>query len=197
MHSSSGLLFSLILLAPGLLPAAEHPLANAKAGQWAKYLITRDVPSEPGLSSKDTPRWRVVADHDPDAGFVRIDNYILFGNQRQSGGPSGCYTKEPFEPVGGLTAKATIAVVSTGSATVDVAGKPVACTKVVRKIDSPLGEVTPSWKGTSVIWISGDIPLGLVRMENEFDQQLDADDNPQHIVETWVLVEHGSEWKKD
>jgi hypothetical protein len=195
--SLRSLLFSLILLAPGLLPGAGHPLANTKAGQWAKYLITYDVPSEPYMSSKDAPRWRIVTDYDPDTGFIRADDKILFGNQRQSGGPQGFSTKEPFEPLGGLSANATISVVATESAKVVVAGKPIACTKIVRKIDSPLGEVAPSWKGTSTIWISADVPLGLVRMENEFDRQLSADDKPQHVFETWVLVEYGTEWKDD
>lgn len=197
MHSSSCLLLSLFVFAPGLLPAAENPLAHAKPGQWAKYLISREVPSEPALSSKNTPHWRVVADHDPDTGFIRVDNYILFGGQRQSGGPGGYYDKKPFEPVEGLMADAKITEISSEPATVVVAGKPVACTKIVRQIESPLGEVTRSWKGTSVVWFSAAVPLGLVRMENKFDQQFSADDPPQRVVETWALDEYGSEWKED
>ena len=198
MHSTlRSLLFSLILLTPGMLLAAGHPLANAKAGQWAKYLITYDVPSEPFMSSKNAPRWRIVTDYDPDTGFIRADDKIMFGNERQSGGPQGFSTKEPFEPLGGLRADAAISVVATESAKVVVAGKPVACTKIVRKITMPFTDGFPSWKGTSTIWISTDVPLGLVRMENEFDRQISEDDKPQHVIETWVLAEYGNEWKED
>jgi hypothetical protein len=194
LSSLCRLLFALMLLAPKLVPAAENPLANAQPGQWAKYLVTCDRPE---MSSTDKPRWRIVTDHNRETGFVRLENKIWVGGQQQSGGPAALNSKEAYEPLLGLAKNAVITVVSTESSTLEITGKPIACTKIVRKIDSPLTSSNPSWKGVSTIWISSSVPLGLVRMENEYDQQDSADEKPQHSIDRWVLAEYGTAWVEE
>jgi hypothetical protein len=55
-----------------------------------------------------------------------------------------------------------------------------------------------SWIGTSTVWMSDAVPLGLVKMENAYHTRLTKDDEGMKISETWVLAEYGyKDWKEE
>ncbi len=176
--------------------AQENPLKKASNGDWAKYLVTTKNETVPLMSSKDSPRWRVISSISEN--YVRIDNYIMFGNRRSGGGNSMAELKKTFEPVEGIQGTADVQVVSTTKEKVTINGKEYSCTKIVRKINRPLDDkkAQTSWIGTSTIWVCGDLPLGLAKMENAYEMQYGKKDKPMKMVETWVLADSGfKNWK--
>lgn len=179
-----------------VVSAQENPLVRSSVGDWAKYLVTTKNETVPLMSSKDQERWWAISN--VGEGFVRIDNYTMFGGKRRGAGGRLAYFKDRYEPVA-VVAKATkVEVVSTAKEKVTIKGKQYDCTKVVRKIDQPLDEsiVQPSWSGTSTIWISAQLPVGLAKMENAYQTRLSKSDKGQKIVETWQLADFGfKDWK--
>jgi hypothetical protein len=172
-------------------------LTKAAVGDWAEYSVTVQNETIPLLSVKDQKQWKTVSV--VGNGMVRIDNYIMMGDQRTGGLGSMASLNKPFEPVLGL-AGATVTVTSESAETLTAAGKSLACTKIVRKISQPLDEakIQGKWEGTSTIWICPDVPVGgLVKMENRYEQQLTASSQPNKIIETWVLTDFGlKNWKE-
>jgi len=176
--------------------AQENPLKKSSQKDWAKYLVTTKNETVPLMSSKDAPRWREISN--VGEGFVRIDNYMMFGGRRSGAGGTLCYFKDPYEPIQGLGKSAKVQVVSTSKENLTVKGKQYACTKIVRKIDKPLDEsqAQASWVGTSTIWVCNDLPLGLAKMENAYETKLSKSDKGTKLVETWVIDEFGfKNWK--
>jgi hypothetical protein len=148
------------------------------------------------MSTKDQQRWWTVSN--VDEGFVRVDSYMMFGGNRVGGGGNMYTFKERFEPVAGIGKTAKVQIVSSSAEKLSIKGKQYTCTKIVRKIDQPLDDekVVMGWLGTSTLWICNDVPLGLAKMENSFQQTLSKSDKPQKIVETWVVDDFGfKNWK--
>ncbi len=183
------LLFALLYTLTGV--AQDNPLKKAARGDWAKYLVTSKNQTIPLMSSKDAPKWRVVSN--VGEGFVRIDNYIMFGNRRSGAGGSIEYFKDPFEPVQGIQRTAKVEIVSTTKEQLSINGKQYSCTKIVRKIHRPMDDAKAqsSWIGTSTIWVCSEVPLGLARMENAYEMQLGKSDKPSRMIDTWVIAESG------
>jgi hypothetical protein len=178
--------------------AQENPLAKSSKGDWAKYLITTNNETVPPMSGKDKPRWWAVSD--VGEGFVRIDNYTMFGGNRVGAGGNLFYFKERFEPVPGLGKSAKVQVVSSSKEKLTINGKEYDCTKIVRKIDQPLDDsnAQSSWSGTSTLWVCDKLPLGLAKMENAYQIKMSKSDKSQKIIETWVIAEFGfKNWKED
>lgn len=176
--------------------AQENPLAKSSAGDWAKYLVTTKNETVPLMSSKDQERWWVISNVGD--GFVRIDNYTMFGGSRRGAGGRLAYFKDRYEPVAVVAKTTKVEVVSTGKESLTIRGKRYECTKIVRKIDQPVDDSTvqPGWSGTSTIWISAALPVGLARMENVYHSKLSKSDKGQKIAETWQLAECGfKDWK--
>jgi hypothetical protein len=171
--------------------AQVHPLSKSADGDWAKYLITTKNETVPLMSSKDSPRWWAVSNVGD--GYVRVDNYLMFGDNRVGGGGIMFNIKEPFQPVPGVVKAAKIQVISTSKEKLTIKGRQYECTKTVRKIDQPLDEsqVQTSWNGTSTLWICNELPLGLAKMENAYETRLSKSDKGQKISETWTLVDFG------
>jgi hypothetical protein len=187
----------LALFVGGLAIAQDNPLKKSSRDDWAKYLITTKNKTIPLMSGKDRPHWRIVSDVGDD--FVRIDNFTTFGGRRVGGGGFLCYFKDPFEPVPGLGKTTTATVISSSNDKLTVNGKQYSCTKIIRKINRPLDEsvAQASWIGTSTIWVCDDVPLGLVKMVNEYQTTMSKSDKGQKLVETWVLAESGfKSWKE-
>jgi len=188
----------LVLTFVAVASAQENPLAKSSRGDWAKYLITTKNETIPLMSVKDSPRWWVVSNVGD--GFVRVDNYMMFGDRRTGGIGSLYYFKDRFEPVPGVGKAAKVQVTSTSKEKLTINGRQYNCTKIVRKIDQALDEenVVPSWIGASTLWICTDLPLGLAKMENVYQTKLAKDDDGQKIVETWIVVESGfKNWKEE
>jgi hypothetical protein len=186
----------LALVAATLVSAEENPLAKSSRGDWAKYLVTSTNETVPLMSSKDQQRWWTVSN--VGEGFVRVDSYMMFGENRVGGGGNIYSFKDRFEPVGGIGKSAKVQVVSTSTEKLSIKGKQYSCAKIVRKIDQPLDEanVVSGWAGTSTIWICSDIPLGLAKIENKYVSRLSKSDEAQKIVETWVVDDFGfKNWK--
>lgn len=143
-----------------------HPLSEAGEGDWAQYSVTVDKSTTPLLSVKDQKRWRVVQNVD-DSGIV-IANYTEMGGGRATMGPVSVALDKPFEPVFEISQGAKIEIVSSGSESLTVKGKSYACTKTVRKVTRPSNAeiMQAAWNGTSTIWTSPDVPLGIVKIEN-------------------------------
>jgi hypothetical protein len=173
-------------------------LTKSAPGDWAEYSVTRQNETIPMLGFKDQKHWRAVSV--VDEGSVRIDEYIMMGNQRTSGLGRPVSLGKPFEPISGLAETATITVLSESPETLTLAGKSYACTKIERKIVQPLDEekFQAKWEGTSTIWICRDVPIGgLVKMENKFVEQLAPSADANKIVDTWVLTDFGfKNWKE-
>jgi hypothetical protein len=196
MHRLTFLL--LVLLAGTLAVAQDNPLKKSSRDDWAKYLITTKNETVPLMSGKDRPHWRIVSDVGED--FVRVDNFTTFSGRRVGGGGFLCYFKDPYEPVPGLGKTTKAKVVSSSKDKLTVNGKQYNCTKVVRKIERPLDEsvAQSSWIGTSTIWICDDVPLGLVKMVNDYKTTVSKSDKGQKLLETWVLAEWGfKNWKEN
>jgi hypothetical protein len=178
--------------------AQDNPLKRCAVGDWAKYLVTTKNETIPMMSGKDKPNWRVVAVVIEDA--VRINGYFMIGQNRSSTGGAIYSSKEPYEPVAGLSRSKKVKVVSTSKEKLTIGGKQYDCTKIVRKVDQPLDETTfsASWIGTSTLWFADSVPLGLVKMENSYFTKLTKEDDGMKIAETWVLAEYGfKDWKEE
>ncbi len=185
-----------VLVVVATASAQDNPISKCSTDDWGKYLITTKNETDPSMSVKDNPQWRVVSNVGDD--FVRIDSYTLFSGNRVGAGGSLAYFKEGFEPIFGLSKSADVQVVSTSKEMLTVRAKKYSCTKIVRKIVQPLDESAgqASWKGTSTIWVSNDLPLALAKMENAYETKLDKSDKGQKIVETWMLADFGfKNWK--
>lgn len=187
-------LFALTFVA--MVSAQENPLAKSSSGDWAKYLITTKNETVPLMSGKDQPYWWAVST--VGKGFVRVDNYQMFGGTRHSAGGSLFHTDERFEPVPGIGKTARVQVVSTSKEKLTINGKQYDCARIVRNIDQPFDEskVQSSWSGTSTLWICNELPLGLAKMENAYQIRMSKSDKGQKINETWVIAEFGfKNWK--
>jgi hypothetical protein len=173
-------------------------LTKAEPGDWAGYMVTRENKTIPLLGFKDQQHWRVISVVEESS--VRLDEYMMLGTERTSGLGRPVQLDKPFEPIAGLAASAAVTVVSEKPETLTLAGKNYACTRIERKILQPLDEETfqPKWEGTSTIWICPDVPVGgLVKMENNFVEQLTSSSEANSIVETWVLFEFGfKDWQE-
>jgi hypothetical protein len=181
-----------------VVSAQENPLVKSSTGDWAKYLITTNNETVPAMSDKDKPRWRAVSN--VGEGFVRIDNYTMFGGNKVGAGGSLSYFKERFEPVPGLGKSAKVQIVSSSMEKLTLNGKVYDCTKIVRKIDQPLDDsnAQSGWSGTSTLWVCDVLPLGLAKMENAYQIKMSKSDAGQKITETWVIAEFGfKDWKED
>jgi hypothetical protein len=95
----------------------------------------------------------------------------MFGGRRSNGGGTLYHTNEPFEPAPGIGKTAKIDIVSTTKEKLTIKDKQYDCTKIVRKIDQPLDEksIISSWNGTSTLWICNELPLGLAKTENAYE----------------------------
>ena len=191
------LVSSILVLALAVAASAqENPLAKCARGDWAKYLVSLKNERVPLLSFKDAPRWVLVSSLGD--GYVRTDSYVMFGNRRSNGGGNLYHTNERYMPVPGIAKTAKIDVVSTSKEKLSIKDKQYECSKVVMKIDQALDEksVTPSWTGTSTLWICEQLPLGLAKMENAYETKMSQKDKGQKVVETWVIDEFGfKNWK--
>ena len=187
----------LLALAVGAVASAQdNPLAKSSAGDWAKYLVTTKNETIPLMSTKDQQHWRVVKFVDNDA--VGINGYFMVGENRSTTGGNIYNLKDRYEPVLGIMRSKQVKVVSTSKEKLTVSGKQYECTKIVRKVNQPVDEATmeSSWIGTSTVWMSDAVPLGLVKMENAYHTRLTKDDEGMKISETWVLAEYGyKDWK--
>ena len=190
-------IFSLLAITfVAVASAQENPLAKSSSGDWAKYLITTKDETVPLMSGKDRPFWCAVRTVAKD--FVYIDNYSMWGKDRHNAGGSPHNPTERFEPVPGIVNSTAVQVISTSKETVTINGAQYECTKIVRKIDQPLDDAkaVSSWNGTSTLWISGKLPLGLAKMENVYQTRLSKSDKGSKITETWVIAEFGfKNWK--
>ena len=189
----------LLALAVGAVASAQdNPLAKSSAGDWAKYLVTTKNETIPLMSTKDQQHWRVVKFVDNDA--VGINGYFMVGENRSTTGGNIYNLKDRYEPVLGIMRSKQVQVVSTSKEKLTVGGKQYECTKIVRKVDQPVDEAAmeSSWIGTSTVWMSDAVPLGLVKMENAYHTRLTKDDEGMKISETWVLAEYGyKDWKEE
>ena len=189
----------LLALAVGTVASAQdNPLAKSSAGDWAKYLVTTKNETIPLMSTKDQQHWRVVKFVDNDA--VGINGYFMVGENRSTTGGNIYNLKDRYEPVLGIMRSKQVKVVSTSKEKLTVGGKQYECTKIVRKVDQPVDEAAmeSSWIGTSTVWMSDAVPLGLVKMENAYHTRLTKDDEGMKISETWVLAEYGyKDWKEE
>ena len=189
----------LLALAVGTVASAQdNPLAKSSAGDWAKYLVTTKNETIPLMSTKDQQHWRVVKFVDNDA--VGINGYFMVGENRSTTGGNIYNLKDRYEPVLGIMRSKQVQVVSTSKEKLTVGGKQYECTKIVRKVDQPVDEAAmeSSWIGTSTVWMSDAVPLGLVKMENAYHTRLTKDDEGMKISETWVLAEYGyKDWKEE
>jgi len=187
----------LLALAVGAVASAQdNPLAKSSAGDWAKYLVTTKNETIPLMSTKDQQHWRVVKFVDNDA--VGINGYFMVGENRSTTGGNIYNLKDRYEPVLGIMRSKQVQVVSTSKEKLTVSGKQYECTKIVRKVNQPVDEATmeSSWIGTSTVWMSDAVPLGLLKMENAYHTRLTKDDEGMKISETWVLAEYGyKDWK--
>jgi hypothetical protein len=181
----------LALSVVALASAQENPLAKASVGDWAKYTINRTNETIPMMSAKDQPYWRYAMVVLEDA--VRINGQYFVGGNKSTDGGIIHSLKDRYEPVSGLGKSKYVKVVSTSKEQLTVAGKKYDCVKIVRKVDQPVDEATfaASWVGTSTLWVSAAVPLGLVKMENAYHTRLTKEDEGMKIKETWVLVESG------
>lgn len=181
----------LTLSVAALASAQENPLAKTSVGDWAKYTINRTNETIPMMSAKDQPYWRYAMVVLDDA--VRINGQYYVGENKATDGGTIHSLKDRFEPVSGLGNSKYVKVVSTAKEQVTVAGKKYDCVKIVRKVDQPVDETTfaASWVGTSTLWVSTAVPLGLVKMENAYHTKLTKEDDGMKIKETWVLTECG------
>ena len=189
----------LLALAVGTVASAQdNPLAKSSAGDWAKYLVTTKNETIPLMSTKDQQHWRVVKFVDNDA--VGINGYFMVGENRSTTGGNIYNLKDRYEPVLGIMRSKQVQVVSTSKEKLTVGGKQYECTKIVRKVNQPVDEAAmeSSWIGTSTVWMSEAVPLGLVKMENAYHTRLTKDDEGMKISETWVLAEYGyKDWKEE
>jgi hypothetical protein len=179
------------------LGQADNPLSKAAANDWAKYTVNIQNVTMPFLSVQDQEQWRVVTV--VQATGVRIDNYAMIAGNRSTMGGAIRYFNKPFEPVNELSEGAKIDIISTTTENLTVKGKSYACTKIVRKVSRPvdLSKIQSGWNGTSIIWLSADVPVGgLVKIENRYSAQLTPDSKPNTITETWLLTDFGfKNWK--
>jgi hypothetical protein len=188
----------LALAVVNVASAQDNPLAKSSAGDWAKYLVTTKNETIPLMSTKDQQHWRVVKFVDNDA--VGINGYFMVGENRSTTGGNIYNLKDRYEPVLGIMRSKQVKVVSTSKEKLTVGGKQYECTKIVRKVDQPVDEAAmeSSWIGTSTVWMSDAVPLGLVKMENAYHTRLTKDDEGMKISETWVLAEYGyKDWKEE
>jgi hypothetical protein len=173
-------------------------LTKAEFGDWAEYSVTRENKTIPLMGFKDQKHWRTISVVDDSS--VRIDEYFEMAGQRTTGLGRIVPLSKPFEPIAGLAETATVTVVSESPETLTLAGKSYACTKIQRKINQPVNDekFQGKWAGTSTIWICPDVPLGgLVKMENNYEEQLNSSTEANKIVETWVLTNFGfKNWKE-
>lgn len=174
--------------------AGDNPLASAKKGDWAKYLVTTDVEGNRFLSSRDVPRWWAVDSTNAD-GRVVIRNFMFIQGKRVSAGGSVFHAKGSFEPIA-FSKNARVEIASRSMESITALGRSVECIKIVRRVDSPCGPGRPGWVGTSTLWLSDSVPIGLARMENEYDFQIAPGGKPSHNHEIWTLAEAGSDWKE-
>jgi hypothetical protein len=190
------LIIPVILCLVSILPvhADDNPLASAKKGDWAKYLITTEVEGNRFLSSRDVPRWWAVDSSNAD-GRVVVRNFMFIQGKRVSAGGSVFRTNGSFEPIA-FSKNARVEIVFRGTESVMALGRSVECIKVVRKVDSPCSPGCPGWVGTSTLWLSDSVPIGLARMENEYDFQIAPSGKPSHNHEIWTLAEAGADWKE-
>jgi hypothetical protein len=178
--------------------AQENPFKKSSSGDWVKYLVTTKNETVPAMSTKDQPRWKAITNKTDE--FVRIDNYIMFGERRSGAGADLSYLKDPYEPVAGVAKSTKIQVVSTSKEKLTINGKQYECVKRVRKINQPVDEsqLISSWIGTSTLWLCDDIPFGLAKMENAYQLKLTKDDQGQKLVESWTVAEFGfKNWTGD
>ena len=193
------LVFCLLALSAGAVASAQdNPLAKSSVGDWAKYLVTTKNETIPLMSTKDQQHWRVVKFVDNDA--VGINGYFMVGENRSTTGGNIYNLKDRYEPVLGIMRSKQVQVVSTSKEKLTVSGKQYECTKIVRKVNQPVDEAAmeSSWIGTSTVWMSDAVPLGLVKMENAYHTRLTKDDEGMKISETWVLAEYGyKDWKEE
>jgi len=180
-----------VAVAPNLR-AASNELANAKDGDWAKFLITTNVDGKPFFSKKDVPRWWVAR---PNGKYINMRIYMSIGGKPTSAGGSGYATEGDINPMVFAT-DARIEEVSRTSEDVVAAGKTLKCTKVVRKISQSAGLGRPWWEGTETVWTSFDTPLGLVKLEADYTRQISEDSDKQKVHEVWILSETGSDWQE-
>jgi hypothetical protein len=174
--------------------ARDNPLVSARKGDWAKYLVTTDVEGNRFLSSRDVPRWWAVDSTNAD-GRVVVRNFMFIQGKRVSAGGSVFHAKGSFEPIA-FSKNARVEIVSRSTESIAALGRSVECTKFVRKVDSPCKPGSPGWVGTSTLWLSDSVPIGLVRMENEYDSQISPGGKPSRNHEIWTLAEAGADWKE-
>lgn len=173
----------------------DFTLAASARGDWARYSIDAKFPDTPGLNTSGRVVTRFIADRGADsvtmhsrgkiAGSDMEDRAILNRNRE-------------FEPVMGLQG-AAVTVQSRTTEKLTVKGKTYTCAKITRKIARPLEMERMSFglQGTSTIWMSGEVPLGLVKMVNDLTT-LYSEDYGQRSVETWTYLEGGfKSWTDD
>jgi len=174
------------------LPAAgkDFSLAAASPGDWAKYLVSTDNKTVAMMSQKDQARWRIMRVKVGTDRRIRMDTIIEMTPGRKTT-PLGSVIQldKPYDPLF-LGGEAGFQTISTSNEVVTVKGKSYACTKIVRKLDRPekLDMGQTAWRGTSTVWLSGEVPLGLVKMVNDYEETMGQ---PMKVVQTWLLDDSG------
>jgi hypothetical protein len=180
-------------LAPQVLASDAAPTPSTKAGDWAKYLVTSKSDKMPMWNKTDEPKWRVFRAGTPKA--FGIETILEAAGQRNSFGVIAFNPGRLYDPTLVPTKAGQVKEVSRAQETVTAAGKSYACTRVERKIDRPADPNSGigGWRGTSTVWLSDSVPLGLVKMANEYEEDMGGTWFKR--TETWVLAETGKAWK--
>jgi len=176
----------LVALCAGPAIAQDFTLSTCSRGDWASYLVTTQDLAAPALSSKDQPRLAYVAEVGPD--FVELRSEAKVASSVMRSGDTLNSTL-PYEPIKGISG-ASVKIVSSSRESLSIRGRSFDCIKTVRDIDQAPSLGVPGWKGRSTIWTSAAMPIGLVRMENDFASALGAG-SIRKYKETWVASEFG------
>jgi len=154
-----------LLLSFAAIAADEHPLKNARAGDWVQYKVTRDIG---GKKSEATETQRVTKN---DGKIVSFDQENKSAGTRVAGDISlyldePCEPEDPSSPLNYVAVKnAKIEILGQGDETLTVNGQEYPCHWVKRKISFETGKELSEYE--SKVWIcKAQVPLfGYVRKE--------------------------------
>jgi hypothetical protein len=180
-------------LAPQALAADAGPFPGTRDGDWAKFLVTSKSAQMPMWNKTDEAQWRIFRAGTPTT--FGILTFFEARGQRLSNGVTPFNPSRPYDPTLAATKAGQVKEVSRAQETVTAAGKSYACTRVERKIDRPADPSSGigAWRGTSTVWLSNAVPMGLVKMTNDLEEGMGG--TMMKRTETWVLAETGKGWK--
>jgi hypothetical protein len=173
--------------------SADPSPVSGKAGDWARFLVTRKNEAMSFQNFTDAPRYRVL--RDVNGAYVTIDLLSESNGRRNTIGGGRFGPTGPYDPTLQIFAPGQVKETSRSEETIVAAGKSYACTKVVRTIARPFDKQKgqSGWNGTSTVWLSATVPLGLVKVVNDYAEDYGA--KASKISETWILESAGSNWK--